>query len=415
MKYNNIHFSSSTSLKDVRQESENLLLEPLLSSSQQTRQSTSDLFVSEEPRDFRSTCFNYISRLKHLYCTMTIPSSSKYCYDILKWIPVIFIVGILGWSYYAYVVQMCILTIDNVPKKVMYLCVYHSLLILFLWSYYRTVFEPLRGPTREFYIGEVDGEHISAAQTVNERRTALVRLSREANLPLLTRHIDGSIRYCFICRCIKPDRAHHCSVCEKCVLRYDHHCPWTNSCISYGNYKYFILFLAWSFIFCIFVAGTSFEYFILFWQSVTNMDQTQSHSMSSSGKFHLLFLFFVAIVFAISISSLFFYHLFLIGKNRTTVESYRTPVFTNGPQKDGFDLGFKQNFQEIFGNNFMKAIAPIYTTRGDGVNYPINTMILEALEQQSRSPKDIILPLDTPSSSINNDRNHLLTGNTNNQ
>ncbi|CAF4580981.1 unnamed protein product, partial [Rotaria magnacalcarata] len=242
------------------------------------------------------------------------------------------------------------------------------------------------------------------------------RLSRETNLPLLTRHIDGSIRYCFICRCIKPDRAHHCSVCEKCVLRYDHHCPWTNSCISYGNYKYFILFLAWALIFCIFVAGTSFEYFILFWQNVTNMEQTQNHSMSSSGKFHLLFLFFVAIVFAISISSLFFYHLFLIGKNRTTVESYRAPIFTNGPQKDGFDLGFKQNFQEIFGNSFMKAIAPIFTTRGDGVNYPINTMILEDLEQQSRNPnRDIILPLDTPSSSINNDRNHLLSGNTNNQ
>ncbi|CAF5215806.1 unnamed protein product, partial [Rotaria magnacalcarata] len=48
---------------------------------------------------------------------MTIRSSSKCCYDILKWIPVIFIVGVLGWSYYAYVVQMCILTIDNVPKK----------------------------------------------------------------------------------------------------------------------------------------------------------------------------------------------------------------------------------------------------------------------------------------------------------
>jgi hypothetical protein len=40
----------------------------------------------------------------------------------------------------------------------------------------------------------------------------------------------------------------------------------TNSCVSYGNYKFFILFLAWAFIFCAYVAATSLEYFIQFWQ-----------------------------------------------------------------------------------------------------------------------------------------------------
>jgi palmitoyltransferase len=55
---------------------------------------------------------------------------------------------------------------------------------------------------------------------------ALNRFYRRENLPVLTRHFDKSIRYCFQCRCIKPDRAHHCSLCGKCVLRYDHHCPW---------------------------------------------------------------------------------------------------------------------------------------------------------------------------------------------
>jgi palmitoyltransferase len=53
-----------------------------------------------------------------------------------------------------------------------------------------------------------------------------MRICRRGNLPILTRHFDGSIRYCFQCQCIKPDRAHHCSICGKCVLKYDHHCPW---------------------------------------------------------------------------------------------------------------------------------------------------------------------------------------------
>ena len=45
------------------------------------------------------------------------------------------------------------------------------------------------------------------------------------------------VRYCEKCLCIKPDRSHHCSVCEDCTLKMDHHCPWVNNCVGFQNYK----------------------------------------------------------------------------------------------------------------------------------------------------------------------------------
>ena len=44
------------------------------------------------------------------------------------------------------------------------------------------------------------------------------------------------------------------------------------------------------------------------------------------------------------------------------LESFRAPIFANGPQKEGFNLGTQRNFQEIFGTNFFKAFLPIFTT-----------------------------------------------------
>ncbi|XP_045784844.1 palmitoyltransferase ZDHHC16 isoform X2 [Maniola jurtina] len=57
---------------------------------------------------------------------------------------------------------------------------------------------------------------------------------------------------CKKCISPKPPRTHHCSVCDRCVLCMDHHCPWLNNCVGYYNARYFFLYMAYM------VAGVTF-------------------------------------------------------------------------------------------------------------------------------------------------------------
>ena len=48
---------------------------------------------------------------------------------------------------------------------------------------------------------------------------------------------------CPDCEVIRTTRSRHCSICNKCVERFDHHCPWVNNCVGIRNHHYFMLFL----------------------------------------------------------------------------------------------------------------------------------------------------------------------------
>lgn len=54
---------------------------------------------------------------------------------------------------------------------------------------------------------------------------------------------NNELPFCKKCDKPRPFRSHHCSTCQICVLKMDHHCPWIFNCVGFANQKFFYQFL----------------------------------------------------------------------------------------------------------------------------------------------------------------------------
>lgn len=100
-------------------------------------------------------------------------------------------------------------------------------------------------------------------------------------------------RICKRCKTVKPINAHHCSSCGRCIIRMDHHCPWVNNCVAIMNQKYFLLFLLYTFLCCVYSGVLLVARFI----SCTR--DLRACSVSSGGAIMCILNFIEAIIFGL--------------------------------------------------------------------------------------------------------------------
>lgn len=187
-------------------------------------------------------------------------------------------------------------------------------------------------------------------------------------------------RYCKKCVAWKPERAHHCSVCGKCVLRMDHHCVWIANCVGVYNTKAFLLFLVYTCAACMLSASMLIPKFM---SSIVGRVEEED----PKAVIFVLFIFILDLAFAISILGFLVMHLGLIFKNMTTIEMYEK--VRTLPWR--YDQGIRKNFEEVFGRNKLYWFIPLYTRedRSRLVDYMLEMDKRPLLDSVLYEPADI--------------------------
>lgn len=170
----------------------------------------------------------------------------------------------------------------------------------------------------------------------------------------------GQASYCDTCGA-RPERAHHCTSCGMCVLRYDHHCPWVGNCIGWHNHRYFLLFNLWSCLSCVVLVLTMRGPTAL--GTVAGLLQpARGHAEHVTG----LIALFAAVVFGIATGGIFVYVLDMAANNITAVEQL---FVGSNPYCYSSTM---QNLRQFFGPEGMAWILPLAVDRGclQGTTFP---------------------------------------------
>ncbi|GBG62954.1 hypothetical protein CBR_g34654 [Chara braunii] len=148
------------------------------------------------------------------------------------------------------------------------------------------------------------------------------------------------IKYCDTCMHYRPPRCSHCSICNNCVERFDHHCPWVGQCIGKRNYRFFFMFVVSTTLLCIYVFGLSA---FLTKKSMSKEGMNLWRSMTKNPVAIILMAYtFVAVWF---VGGLTIFHSYLISTNQTTYENFRHRFESQG---NPFTQGCLANFKEVF-------------------------------------------------------------------
>ncbi|KAI8393878.1 DHHC palmitoyltransferase-domain-containing protein [Radiomyces spectabilis] len=313
------------------------------------------------------------------------------------------VVGLITYTWYIYVFRYCdalLLHTDQSAQGVAFITVASVFYFLSIMSYFRILFTRPGSPSKDLEpVLEYGTEsaslyryHYSPHSFDMKQWEGHPSAPCKSSAPALSvTRPDGQPRVCDICRCIKPDRTHHCKDCNTCVLKMDHHCPWISGCVGHHNYKFFFLFVTYTALYGIWGLCTSVYMLV---------DALQYKHAPLDPQWIVLLV--LAFIFGLTLCGFVGTHAYYIFKNLTTIEhiatrplEVRVDFSTNGddfeivtvsPNEPLWDCGWKNNWRSVMGNQVVHWFLPIYGGLGNGYVNPYNpevyTKIIDRAERQ---------------------------------
>lgn len=198
-------------------------------------------------------------------------------------------------------------------------------------------------------------------------------------------------RYCQTCASYKPPRTHHCSDLNRCILKMDHNCPWTNNVIGFRNYGHFMRFLVTMCVmvlYCLSLIGLRLYGIVVYDHArvsfkYTSLQLADLFVPAPTGSEVLLIIINIILLLGLCITAgiLTGFQLFYVYSNITTIESLEMDKMERWINRDRFDeklletfpysCGWFKNFQAVFGSNPLLWWMP-QPMRGSAVEFPLN-------------------------------------------
>ena len=129
-------------------------------------------------------------------------------------------------------------------------------------------------------------------------------------------------RTCYYCRAHVKKHSKHCSVCDKCIYDFDHHCRWLNTCVGGRNYRKFFAFMTCALLSIGIQLVVALYLFITYFSNKDEFEAKLLRAYGTSSPVAYLIFLFIGILYKflgfVALANLFGFHVYLYITDQST-------------------------------------------------------------------------------------------------